>query len=122
MNLMFGCLGNGVTVCDRDRTEHGDYKNIAHIDPCGAVRMYVKTISPEARETIERHAALLRDVYREGFMRMNRERAVDEVYDRMTIPQWLEHRDLWQMDREALYALYIETVCANDHRTMPEHG
>ena len=57
VDLMFCCLGNGVTVCDRSRLEHGDYKTVAHIDPCGAVKLYDGTLPPEALEKIDGHAA-----------------------------------------------------------------
>jgi hypothetical protein len=39
-NLMFGHLGNGVTVCDRNRLKHNDYMNVAHIDYHRNVKYY----------------------------------------------------------------------------------
>lgn len=30
-NLFVGCIGNGMTYCDRTQEEHGDYKKIAHL-------------------------------------------------------------------------------------------
>ena len=29
-DLMFCCLGNGTSVCNRAKEEYGDYQNIAH--------------------------------------------------------------------------------------------
>lgn len=38
--LFMGCLGNGVTVCNKAVMENGDYKYIAHIAPCGKITWY----------------------------------------------------------------------------------
>ena len=35
------CLGNGITVCNKAVTEHGDYKTIAHISEGGNIKLYV---------------------------------------------------------------------------------
>lgn len=40
--LWFGCLGNGITVCNSAVMEHGDFKHIAHIQPYGKIKLYVK--------------------------------------------------------------------------------
>lgn len=40
-DLFLGCLGNGITVCNKAVLEHGDYKRVAHISPAGNVRLYV---------------------------------------------------------------------------------
>lgn len=39
--LFMGCLGNGVTVCNKAVTERGDYKKIAHISEHGVIKFYV---------------------------------------------------------------------------------
>ena len=39
--LFMGCLGNGITVCNKAVTEHGDYKKIAHISEHGHIKFYV---------------------------------------------------------------------------------
>mgnify|MGYP006888164720 FL=1 len=36
-DLFMGCLGNGVTVCNKAVKENGDYKTIAHIAECGKI-------------------------------------------------------------------------------------
>lgn len=38
--LFMGCLGNGLTVCNKAVMEHGDYKQIAHISPAGNIKWY----------------------------------------------------------------------------------
>lgn len=40
--LFLGCLGNGITVCNKAVEENGDYKKIAHIAECGKITWYVK--------------------------------------------------------------------------------
>lgn len=39
--LFMGCLGNGITVCNKAVMENGDYKTIAHIADCGKITWYV---------------------------------------------------------------------------------
>ena len=39
--LFMGCLGNGITVCNKAVMEHGDYKQIAHISTNGKIKYYV---------------------------------------------------------------------------------
>lgn len=52
--LLYGCLGNGTTVCNKAVTENGDYKKIAHISEGGNIRLYVAEsyIPAEAMENI----------------------------------------------------------------------
>lgn len=61
--LWMGCLGNGVTVCNKAVEEHGDYKMVAHISSEGTIFWRVKEdyTPPEARAKIEAEAAHLRD-------------------------------------------------------------
>lgn len=51
--LIFCHLGNGVTVCDRLRQEHGDYMTVAHIATNRRVTYY-NSISQEGKERIEK--------------------------------------------------------------------
>lgn len=39
--LFMGCLGNGVTICNKKVTEHGDYKKVGHISENGKIKYYV---------------------------------------------------------------------------------
>lgn len=39
--LNYGCLGNGVTAW------RGDYRDVAHIDPCGAYKLYTRVSRKE---------------------------------------------------------------------------
>jgi hypothetical protein len=53
-DLMFCSLGNGVTICDRNREEHSDYKRVAHIGYSRNITYYDKKLSREAVACIER--------------------------------------------------------------------
>lgn len=52
--LFMGCLGNGITVCNKAVYEHGNYKHIAHIGDHGKIKLYVPSdyIPPDAMERI----------------------------------------------------------------------
>lgn len=39
--LFMCCMGNGTTVCNKAVTEHGDYKQVAHISEHGHVEFFV---------------------------------------------------------------------------------
>lgn len=43
--LFMGCLGNGITVCNKAVQENGDYKKIAHIGETGNIKWYVDPAS-----------------------------------------------------------------------------
>ena len=56
--LFMGCLGNGLTVCNKAVMEHGDYKQIAHISPAGNLKWYIpiKSVPGDALLRIEHTA------------------------------------------------------------------
>ena len=57
--LFMGCLGNGITVCNKAVIENGDYKTIAHIAECGKITWYVNPsiyVPDDARLKIEHQA------------------------------------------------------------------
>lgn len=55
-DLMYGHLGNGVTVWNRLVEEHGDYKTVAHISPERQVTFYDDVLPQALREKIEQFA------------------------------------------------------------------
>ena len=56
-NINYYSLGNGLTVCDKDRPEeHGDYCKIAHISPDRTVKYY-ENVDTKDRLAIEKMAA-----------------------------------------------------------------
>jgi hypothetical protein len=52
-NLMLGHLGNGVTVCDRNREENNDYMTVAHISYHRVIKYYTNVLSDGAKLEIE---------------------------------------------------------------------
>lgn len=56
--LFMGCLGNGVTVCNKAVAESGDYKEVAHISEHGVIKFYVSEdyIPAEAMQRIRNTA------------------------------------------------------------------
>ena len=118
-DLMFGCLGNGLTVCDRARQENGDYKHVAHIDPCGAFKLFDKSLPPEALQAINAHALRLADDFRARFLRLRDADAMDELYALMTPAQQLMYTSEGGPDREYMYGLYIRFTCENHGYSMP---
>jgi len=55
-DLMFCSMGNGITICDRNREEHSDYKTVAHIGYNRDITYYEKGLSREAISSIEQYA------------------------------------------------------------------
>jgi hypothetical protein len=45
--------GSGLTIYDRNRTQSGDYMNVAHIDDFGVIKYYDKNLPDYAIEEIE---------------------------------------------------------------------
>ncbi len=39
--LFMGCLGNGITVCNKAVEQYGDYKKVCHISEHGKITWYV---------------------------------------------------------------------------------
>ena len=56
--LFMGCLGHGLTVCNKAVEEHGDYKQIAHISPAGNIKWYIPVSSVPGPDLLRiEHAA-----------------------------------------------------------------
>jgi hypothetical protein len=49
-------MGNGLTIYDRSREEHGDYKKLAHIGQGGKISWYEKNPTPKLKRFIEKQA------------------------------------------------------------------
>jgi len=60
-----GCLGNGITCCNKAIEENGDYKDIAHISSKGNIKFYVNEsyIPEDALVTIRETARLEREKF-----------------------------------------------------------
>lgn len=119
MNLMFGYLGNGITVCDRERMEYGDYKKVAHIDDCGAVRLYDTKLPADGLARINAYAAEKAQDFKNRFMALPYTAVVNKLYNTLTAAQFVE-TNFSGKTNEQLYWLYITYVCLNQRRQMPE--
>ncbi len=120
-DLMFGCLGNGVTVCDRSHMVNGDYKTVAHIDPCGAYKLYcplpqeaVQRIRHMAQGEGERFAA-----HWESLTPSRRHYELAEY-----VLRWAQYKEIGaeaiqRMSAEESLKLYQKYTCVNGGYTMP---
>ena len=63
--LFLGCLGNGLTVCNKAVTVNGDYKEIAHVGNTGNIKLYVpeSSIPEDAMVIIKREAEDMREKF-----------------------------------------------------------
>ena len=52
-DLFLGCLGNGITVCNKAIQENGDYKIIAHIREIGKIKWYVNPATVPGDELLK---------------------------------------------------------------------
>lgn len=70
--LLFGFLGNGITVWNTATMEHGDYKKIAHISVGGNIKLYEPEgkIPPVAMEKIQRMASKSKAAFVENFEKL----------------------------------------------------
>lgn len=55
-DLIFCSMGNGVSVCDRNREEHSDYRTVAHISRGRKVTYYDKNLPRETVRSIDWYA------------------------------------------------------------------
>lgn len=110
-DLMFGRLGNGTTVFNCARMEHGDYQTVAHIDDCGAIRWYVDVEKLPPYATKEVNVVALRNMeqFKEKFLRLDRFAALCAVYD--TFPIHMLQDDVSQKTVEELYETYMKFTC-----------
>lgn len=121
LDLMFGCLGNGITVCDRSRIDGGDYKTVAHIDPCGAYKLRcslpleaVQRIECMTRNEGERFAA-----HWESLTPSSRHCELAE-----NVLRWAQYKEIGaeviqHMSAEESLDLYRKYTCINNGYTMP---
>ena len=122
-DLMFCCLGNGITVCDRTREECGDYKTVAHIDSCGAIRLYDGKLTAQALTRINEQAAAQARNFKHGFIHLPRAAALDMLNDILNVSQFLTvfHEEMITgKPMEEIYQTYVKYVCLNGRRNMPK--
>lgn len=106
-DLMFGCFGNGTTVCNRAQTEHGDYKIIAHISEGGNVEYYVDNLPAEVVDRIEQCAADSKQKFQESFLKHEKIRQYEIILDSLPIGKLLELHDAYNTGWDALLEYYF---------------
>lgn len=91
--LFMGCLGNGITVCNKAAMEGGDFKRVAHISPEGEVTWYVAPgYAPfEAVERIRREADLQRNKYEVWWQSLSPEKRYELELAKMSPTELVEH-------------------------------
>lgn len=90
--LFMGCLGNGVTVCNKAVLENGDYKHIAHITEGGNIRLYVSAdyIPVDAMKKIENCAAIAAEEFKRKFESLDNYRQYGMILDSATPSEFME--------------------------------
>ena len=94
--LFMGCLGNGITVCNKAVIEHGDYKTIAHISNAGNIKFYVnESYIPESdMEKIKKAAEHNRETFRKNFEMLSDIQQYGKIIDELPIKKFVEnHKD-----------------------------
>lgn len=117
-DLMFGCLGNGITVFDRAREENNDYKTIAHIAAFGGIKLYDCTYPSPALEQIYQQARNAAETFRSAFLLKTIADMRLMILNSMTLKQSCCHTPL-PTEPDQLYDEYIRIVCTNTGYTMP---
>lgn len=105
-DLMFGCFGNGTTVCNRAQTEHGDYKIIAHISEGGNVKYYVDNLPAEVIERIEKMAADDKQRFQESFLKHTKIRQYEIILDALPM-NYDRPEDAYNTGWDALLEYYF---------------
>lgn len=108
-DLMFGCFGNGVTVCNRAQMERGDYKTIAHISEGGNLNYYVEKIKLPAEiiDRIEKCAADNKRKFQEEFLKREKIRQYEIILDSLPIGKSLEFHDAYNTGWDDLLEYYF---------------
>lgn len=90
--LFAGRLGNGMTICNKAVTEHGDYKTVAHISNGGNITLYVDEsyIPPDATETIKAWAASDKGKFQERFERLPEIEQYGRILDSLSLSKLVE--------------------------------
>lgn len=102
--LFMGCLGDGITVCNKAVKENGDYKVIAHIRENGKINWYVDPASyvpGDALLKIEHTANVQSKKWERWFSAMPEMKQYEFLLDRLPLSDFLEitkrkDLDLWQ--------------------------
>ena len=91
--LFMGCLGNGVTVCNKAVLEHGDYKYVAHISNAGNIKLWVpEDYIPEwAMEKIKVVAEENKANFKKDFEARSEEHQYRKILDSVPVSKLIEY-------------------------------
>ena len=94
--LFMGCLGNGITVCNKAVEENGDYKTIAHIANCGKITWYANSadIPGSALLRIEHDADAMRENWEKWLDSMPESQQYEKLLDCVPVNVMLYAMDL----------------------------
>ncbi|MCD7996415.1 MAG: hypothetical protein LUH21_04190 [Clostridiales bacterium] len=108
--LFRGCLGNGITICNKAVMEHGDYKVIGHIGDNGKLKLYVAEdyIPADAMEIIQRDVQEQRQKYLKWWNNLPVETKYSRLLGSLPIGAFLEVVAYKEMSMEEKIALMEE--------------
>lgn len=91
--LFFGCLGNGITVCNKAVIECGDYKHIAHISEGGNIQMWVSEshVPAEAMEKIREEAKRMAAEFKKRFESLPEVEQYGKIIDRVPHEKFIRY-------------------------------
>ena len=112
--LFMGCLGNGITVCNKAVQENGDYKTIAHIGETGKIKWYVDPafyVPGDDLLKIEHTANVQAEKWERWFSSLPEVKKYEFLLDRVPHSDFMEiikikDLDLWQKIQIAKQAYY----------------
>lgn len=105
--LFRGCLGNGITICNKAVMEYGDYKKIGHIGNNGKLKLYVSTdyIPEDAMEIIQRDMQEQRQKYLKWWNSLSAIEKYSRLLDKLPIGEYLEvisHKEMSMKEKVAM--------------------
>ncbi len=121
IDLMFCCLGNGITVCDRSRMYGGDYKTVAHIDPCGVYKLYCE-LPRSAVSRIQDMAKREGRKFSDSWRTLPAERRLDELENYVLTWKQFKQEGGYALLRKSPYEtleIFRKYTCLNKHYIMP---
>lgn len=91
-DLFMGCLGNGLTVCNKAVMEGGDYKMVAHISAAGNITFYVSEnyIPAEDMAKIRSEAANMKNKYKQEFEKYSEGEQYYRILDSLPTSEFCE--------------------------------
>lgn len=90
--LFMGCLGNGITVCNKAIMEHGDFKKVCHISEYGKINWYVDIGYVPSGDllAIEHQADVLYQKFNNAFDSWNELKKYDYLLNKAKLNDFME--------------------------------